>query len=144
MRLNKLAGNPLRFSPPNEDSDDIELTMRPTHINPAFDMRATTKDKHMGRRYYYDLQENVSRSLKPTITTRGAALYILHRVIEETKYWGGTNDPRRAGVIEVLEEIGKRISGYDIGPNMGYEEGGEKLKGWGRSLPINPFRPRGR
>lgn len=151
MRLNKLpAGSTEQSYRPASDPDFVEITMKPTHINPAFDMRATAKDKHMGRRLYYDVQENVVKSKKPTITSRGAALYILHRVIEETKYWGGGMSPGKAGVMEVLEAIGNKISGYDIGPNMELkievDANGEikdvKRPGWGRSLPTNPFKPR--
>ena len=49
----------------------------------------------------------------------------------------------KAGVMEVLEAIGQRTEGYDIGPNISsVVEGGEvKLKSWGRSLTKNPFRP---
>lgn len=141
MRLNKIAGNPFR---PPSDPDFVDITMDPTHLNPAFDMRTNEKDKHMGRRLYYDIQENVAKSKKPTITSRGAALFILHRVIEETKYWGGEMSPGKAGVMEVLDEIGNKINGYDIGPNMALriENGDPKRPGWGKPLPTNPFKSR--
>ncbi|MEK6983946.1 MAG: hypothetical protein AABX33_05210 [Nanoarchaeota archaeon] len=148
MILNKLSGKTTETSlRPPSDPEYVEMTIRPSHLNPAFDPRAEDKDKHIGRKYYYDLQENIlsHQSEKPTITTRGAALYILHRVIEETKYWGGTGDPNKAGVMEVLEAIGDAIGGYDIGPNIGLVTEGGKFSGtkyWGHDLPRNPFKPR--
>jgi len=109
-----------------------------THILPAFDLRAKGKTRHIGKKYYYELQEHIFRgqSLEPTIGTRGAAMYILHRVIEESKYWGGTGDPEKAGVVELLQAIGEITDGFDIGPNMGPE-----FEGWGKDLTNNPFRP---
>lgn len=131
MNLNSLPGQPKR---------SIKMGITPSHLNPAFDPRAfavnptTGKTIHRGRKYYYDLQENIFReqSEEPTITTRGAAMYILHRVIEEAKYWGGTGDPSRAGVIELLDAIGDQTKGFDIGPN---------LDRWGQPLTKNPFKP---
>ncbi len=106
------------------------------------------KPIHRGRKLYYDLQENIAlphnQSEEPTISTRGAALFILHRVIEETKYFRDTNEPSLSGVIQVLEEIGRRTEGYDIGPNIGYDEATGTLKIWGHPLTINPFKPQQR
>ncbi len=147
MKLNKLpAALEATSLRPSSDPNSVKMTIEPSHLNPAFDLRAPGRTLHRGRKYYYDLQENIfnEQSKEPTITTRGAALYILHRVIQDTKYWGGMNDPNRTGVIEVLEAIGRIINGYDIGPNIGYymEKGEAKLKVWGKDLPINPFRPK--
>ena len=95
MNLNKLppalAASSLR---PADDPASVEMPIEPTHLNPAFDLRASGKTLHRGRKYYYDLQENSEQSTQQTISTRGAALYILHRVIEETKYWGGSSFAR--------------------------------------------------
>ncbi len=114
----------------------IKMTIEPSHLNPAFDLRATGKTKHWGRKYYYDLQENNEQSPEPTISTRGAALYILHRVIEEVKYWGGTADPTKQGIVELLGKIGEATDGFDIGPNLG-----PQFVRWGQPLTRDIFRP---
>ncbi|MBI2647197.1 hypothetical protein HYW99_01860 [Candidatus Woesearchaeota archaeon] len=142
IKLNKLSnytGEPLR---PNIDPNYVDWTITPTHLNPAFDLRVKHKHKHIGRKFYYAVQGDINEfaeshpnwSKAPTITTRGAALYILHRVIEQTKYWGGGQDPNKIGVIEVLRAIGELTSGYDIGANLSIR--------WGKPLTKNPFRPK--
>jgi hypothetical protein len=138
VRLNKL--NPVdtaanRFT---TDPDTVKMQLSPSQISPAFDLREKSKTIHLGRKYYYETQAENQLSDKATITTRGAALYILHRVIEETKTWGGPGN-EKAGVVELMEAIGKQTGGFDIGANMGPD-----LKGWGKPLSTNPFRPRGR
>ncbi len=110
-------------------------TISPTHLNPAFDFRAlellhhtqglsTLNTIHMGRKLYYETQDNTTHSDKPTITTRGAALYIVHKVIEEIRQWDE--------IQRMFAEIGEETHGYDIGPN---------LERWGKQLTRNPFRP---
>lgn len=137
IKLNKLPGvNPGR---PATDPDSVEMTIKTSNLLPAFDSRAKFFTKHRGRMYYYETQADQQdryQSDEPTITTRGAAMYILHRVIEETKYWGGTGDPAKAGVLEILQKIGEQTNGFDIGPNMGEGE-----TGWGKQLTKNPFKP---
>lgn len=148
MYLNKLPGSNLR---PALDPAYKDWELGATQLNPAFDWRAKGKAIHLGRKYYYNIQDNVETSKEPnkpsepTMTTRGAALYILHRVIEETKYWGANVSPDRAGVIEILEAIGDATLGYDIGPNIEYTRDPEKgavLHSWGHELTRNPFKPR--
>lgn len=126
----------------------VKMPVKPSHLNPAFDTRAfqitpSGKTRHMGRKYYYDLQENNYGTLygkaspDPTISTRGAALYILHRVIEETKYWSSEQaPPGNIGVIELLQAIGEITDGFDIGPNIG-----PGFIRWGQPLTRNPFKP---
>lgn len=127
-------------NPPNRPAE-VMVELKPSHLNPAFDIRrgpveSSKKDIHLGRKLYYDLQENTENSNNPTMSTRGAALWILARVIEDTKYF--END-----TIQLLDAIGTKTLGFDIGPNLqGYVEGGEiKLKRWGTTLTKNPFRP---
>lgn len=133
-------------NPPNRPRS-VDVTIKPTHINPAFDLRRDFKfrskrDIHLGRKLYYDLQENMfdEQSKNPTMTTRGAALWILARVIERAKYWDET--------IKLLEDIGGKIDGYDIGPNIQFylerdSKGGTTVqpKRWGERLTKNPFKP---
>ncbi len=107
--------------------------IRPSHLNPAFDLETRWKgkkwkSKHLGRKYYYDTQDHMPESTKRTITTRGAALNILATVIDKTKKWDEMN--------QILEAIGEKIYGYDIGPNLGPE-----LVRWGKPLTKNPFKP---
>lgn len=136
----------LNHPPPNS----VKMTIEASHLNPAFDLRTyipTTggktldRDRMMypGRKYYYEGQDQSVKSDHPTITTRGAALYILHRVIEETKHWSSAEDPTRPGVMELLDLIGGEINGFDIGPNMNLNR---ESPGWGRRFSNNPFRPR--
>lgn len=132
MYLNKIAGMPGR---PSTDPAYVDMTLKPSHVSPAFDLRAKGRTIHMGRKYYYDVQgPGITKSTEPTISTRGAALYILHRVIEESKYWG--DDPTKPGVLQALERIGAATSGFDIGPNLG-----PGFKRWGLPLTRNPFKP---
>ncbi|MBI2658654.1 hypothetical protein HYX05_00945 [Candidatus Woesearchaeota archaeon] len=133
-------------NPPNRPRS-VDVTIKPTHINPAFDLRRKSefrskRDIHLGRKLYYDLQENLynEQSKNPSMTTRGAALWILARVIERAKYWDET--------IHLLEEIGGKIEGYDIGPNIQYRvetdakgEPAVKPGRWGTRLTKNPFKP---
>jgi len=132
--------------PENAREHEIEIKMKPTHLNPAFDLRRKSpqensrKDKHLGRKLYYNVQDNVEQSKNPTMTSRGAALYILANVIERVKYWNEA--------IELLGAIGNDTQGYDIGPNIQGEikigKDGKpeaSLKRWGISLTKNPFLP---
>ena len=135
MDLNNPPGRP----------KSVEWTVGPTHLNPAFDLRRDFKyrskrDIHVGRKYYYDLQENSKQSKNPSMTTRGAAMWILSRVIERAKYWNETT--------QLLEQIGAQISGYDIGPNLQVKVGTNKEgepegvpERWGKTLTKNPFKP---
>lgn len=138
MNLNRLpgGGNPGRFA---TDPQSVEMTIVPRDRLPAFDLRAIDvtalgkelnkkKTKHLGRIYYYETQNESVQKDAPTITTRGAAMYILHRVIEETKYW--------EDIEKILAAIGEKTDGYDIGPNMGVEE-----KGWGKKFTRHPLKP---
>ena len=120
----------------------VAMKINATHLNPAFDLRAKKAAKHIGRKYYYNLQDDIQRekSTEPTITTRGAAMYILYRVIEETKYWDSKDDPNKPpGVIQVLDAIGGEINGFDIGPNMRLDS---PQPGWGMPFSRNPFKLR--
>lgn len=138
MNLNKL---PVMEGRPANDPNHVDMTITPTNISPAFDLNSfrinptTGRTIHMGRKYYYELQENTVHSMQPTMTTRGAALYLLHRVIEESKYWGREGDPG-PGVLQALQAIGAQTEGFDIGPNLG-----PGFKRWGKTLTRNPFRP---
>lgn len=109
-------------------SGSIIQTIRPSHLNPAFDLSVNEKAKHLGRKFYYDTQDHSAQSKKKTITTRGAALYILSRAVEEIKYWDEH--------IKLLEAIGEKTGGYDIGPNIG--PGAIR---WGQPLTKNPYKP---
>lgn len=138
MELNKKVDwGKLRYS---DDPDNVEVTLKPSQLNPAFDVRAfqmfpkSGVSKHLGRKLYYDVQDNVEKSKEPTISTRGAALYILHRIIERAKYWDGKGE--QTGVIQLIEELSKEIGGWDIGPNLG-----PNFSRWGKPLTKNPFRP---
>lgn len=127
----------------------VEWSVKPTHLNPAFDLRRDPKyrskrDLHVGRMYYYELQEHCFNpeymSKNSTMTTRGAAMWILARIIERAKYWDQT--------VQLLEQIGGQISGYDIGPNLQVrvtaDEKGERKaepQRWGKTLSRNPFTP---
>ena len=132
-------------NPPGRPSS-IKMPIEPSAFNPAFDLSVykttptTGKTRHVGRKYYYDTQDNlgitVKQSQEPTITTRGAAMYILHRVIDEVKYWGESSDSNRAGVIQLLKAIGEITDGFDIGPNLG-----PGFARWGLPLTRNPFEP---
>jgi len=120
----------------------VRMKMGTSHLEPAFDLRAKEAAKHIGRKYYYNLQDDIQRekSTKPTITTRGAAMYILHRVIEETKYWDNSDDPKKPpGVVQVMQAIGAQTNGFDIGPNMRLDS---PQPGWGRPFSRHPFRLR--
>ncbi|MBI1935865.1 hypothetical protein HYS31_05480 [Candidatus Woesearchaeota archaeon] len=143
IKLNKLPpGSTEEEKRPSGDPDFVKMKMKASHLNPAFDTRAKGNDIHLGRVFYYDVQDHCEQSPYPTITTRGAALYILHRVIEESKYWGGKNQDISQGyrgVIETLLAISKVTEGYDIGANMGRPEA--HYPGWGKPLPRNPFKP---
>ena len=138
MKLNKLpgGGNPGRFA---TDPQSVKMTIAPRDRLPAFDFRAidTTalgktlnkqKTKHLGRIYYYETQNESVQKDAPTITTRGATMYIVHRVIEETKYW--------EDIEKIWAAIGEKTDGYDIGPNMGVDE-----KGWGKKFTRHPLKP---
>ena len=136
IELNKRGASQFR---PSTDPDMVHETIKSTHLNPALDFEEYSKRKrkvfpeksiHWGRKYYYDGQDQSVQSKEPTITTRGAALYILHRVIDQTKYWGDSGN--KEGVKQLLEKIADQTHGYDIGPN---------LSRWGRPLTKNPFRP---
>ena len=128
VQLNKRGASQFR---PNTDPDVVHETIKSTHLNPAFDLKnATSKAIHWGRKYYYDGQDQSVQSKEPTLTTRGAALYILHRVIDQTKYWGNTGNNQ--GVLQLLSRIANQTHGYDIGPNLGR---------WGRPLTKDPFKP---
>ena len=143
MRLNRDNNN----QPNRPQQVDIKIT--PTHLNPAFDLRARRLDlqiarKHIGRKLYYDLQENTAEddnfNKSPMISTRGAALYILARVIEDVKYWDEA--------IALLDAIGEQTHGFDIGPNLqGREERASdgtidvQFGRWGKALTYNPFKP---
>ena len=122
--------------------DDVEVKMESSNLNPAFDVSAfklfpkSGIAKHLGRKLYYDVQDNVEKSNEPTISTRGAALYILHRIIERAKYWDAKGNVQQTGVIQLIEEISKEIGGWDIGPNLGPD-----FSRWGKPLTKNPFRP---
>lgn len=136
IKLNQDPSGVNKYRPANE-SKSIKSTIKPTNLLPAFDLRGEKfKTKHRGRMYYYETQNESEQSTEPTITTRGAAMYILHRVIEEVKYWGGTDEPSKAGVVEILREIGGQTGGFDIGANMGEGE-----RGWGKNLSKDPFNP---
>ena len=138
MKLNRLpgGGNPGRFA---NDPQSVQMTIAPRDRLPAFDLRAIDvtalgkelnkqKTKHLGRIYYYETQNESVQKDAPTITTRGAAMYILHRVIEETKYW--------EDIEKIWAAIGEKTDGYDIGPNMGVGE-----KGWGKPFTRHPLKP---
>ncbi|MBS3113781.1 hypothetical protein J4448_01645 [Candidatus Woesearchaeota archaeon] len=128
VKLNKLGAGQFR---PNTDPDVVHETIKSTHLNPAFDLKnATGKAIHWGRKYYYEGQDQSVQSKEPTLTTRGAALYMLHRVIDQTKYWGGSGN--KEGVLQLLSKIADQTHGYDIGPNLGR---------WGRPLTKDPFKP---
>ncbi len=128
VRLNKRGAGQFR---PGTDPEIVHETIKPSHLNPAFDFKnATDRTIHWGRKYYYEGQDQSVQSKEPTITTRAASLYILHRVIDQTKYWGDSGN--KEGVLQLLAKIADQTSGYDIGPN---------LARWGRPLTKNPFRP---
>ena len=128
VQLNKRGAIQFR---PNNDPNSVHETIKSTHLNPGFDLKnATGKAIHWGRKYYYDGQDQSVQSKEATITTRGAALYILHRVIDQTKYWG--NSGNKEGVLQLLSKIADQTHGYDIGPNLGR---------WGRPLTKDPFKP---
>ena len=124
----------------------VEMSLYSTHLNPALDHPERFKKvgidygktKHWGKKYYYDIPDMMFReqSPYPTITTRGAALYILHRVIEKAKYWDGKGDPSKAGVVDLMQAIGEITDGFDIGPNIG-----PGFSRWGTQLTRNPFKP---
>lgn len=139
IKLNKLREGHDQWRLPT-DPEYIKSIISPSHLNPAFDIRAKDVwNKHLGRVYYYDVQDDCEVSPLPTITTRGSALFILHRVIEESKYWGGNQGAGYTGVLEILERIGTtKTNGFDIGANMGRPP---KYPGWGKRLPMNPFTP---
>ena len=130
VKLNK-APNQAELRP-SSDPVTVDMEVKPTHINPAFDFRTKEKSIHMGRLYYYGTQEDVEHQELPTITTRGAAMYILHNVITHAKYIGGTGDKAKEGIKELFEQIGEQTSGFDIGPN---------IKRWGKNLTWDPFKP---
>ena len=112
-------------------SGQEEMEMRPTHLNPALDFRG--KDNlavHMGRKLYYDSQDNCEPSPDYMISSRGAALYIVHRCIEEAKYFEPTAQ-QGAGAQELIAAIGKEVGGLDLGPN---------LETFGGNLWENPFK----
>src|SRR3989344_5671850 len=56
-----------------------EMSMKPSHLNPAFDLNSRAKKipLHKGRKYYYDTQDYCEPSDEPMISSRGAALYIV-------------------------------------------------------------------
>ncbi len=128
IKLNDLATS--SDLAPSNLPNYIKMTMRPNHLNPAFDVRASRVDKHIGKVYYYDLQDNTEMSINPTITTRGAAMYILYRVIEEAKYFGHAEG--KVGALQLLRAIADKTEGYDIGPNLGR---------WTNSLTKDIFKP---
>ena len=142
--------NPEDYGRFNSDPSTIKRTIRTSNYIPAFDLRAlknkNPKAKHLGHKYYYETQNECEQSDQPTITTRGATMYILHRVIEDTKYWGDSNDPKKIGVLQLLKAIGEETGGFDIGPNMGpqgYDDKGEPTyPGWGKPLSKDPFNPK--
>lgn len=128
IKLNKLAGVDLG---PSNLPDEIEMPMRPDHLNPALDVRARRVDKHIGRVFYYDVQGNTEKSINSTITTRGGAMYIFYRAIEESKYFGDLEGYE--GALQLLRAIADKTEGFDIGPN---------LDRWARPLTKNIFRPK--
>ena len=115
---------------PNKIKKPMISKFSPTPFNPAFDMRVLKKHGeefrtiHQGRKLYYQTQSYTDKSDKPTITTRGASMYILHRFIDSVKYWDHIERGLRA--------VGEKTEGFDIGPN---------LYRWGKQLSKNPFRP---
>ena len=155
VKLNKLPGGATPGRIPN-DPAFVRWKVKPKDRSPAFDLRALRTTvlgkeidkqliKHWGRPFYYETQnDQIERyQLKDktlasprgaTITTRGAALYMFHRVIEEVKHWGG--EAERKGVLELFTAIGEQTEGWDIGPNMGEGE-----TGLGKNLTWNPLKP---
>lgn len=135
----------MKLNTPGEP--EVEVKVKPSHLNPALDLRVKDKDLHLGRKLYYDLQENLFDDMPktPTLTTRGAALYILATAIEEVKTWDE--------ILELLYAIGdnERTKGFDIGPNLQLteeivvENGKKKIKRgtkrWGMPLTRDPFKP---
>src|SRR3989344_3120233 len=137
VNLNELPdGTKPHRNLPDVDPKFYTTTIKPVDRLPAFDTRAKYKTKHIGRMYYWEGQNESVQSTEPTITSRGTALYLLHKVIEESKYWGGSGDPAKAGVVELMNAIGQMTNGFDMGPNMGPGE-----KGWGKPFSKNPFNP---
>ncbi len=155
VKLNKLPGGATPGRIPN-DPAFVRWKVKPKDRSPAFDLRALRTTvlgkeidkqliKHWGRPFYYETQNDqieryqvkdktLASPRGATITTRGAALYMFHRVIEEVKHWGG--EAERKGVLELFTAIGEQTEGWDIGPNMGEGE-----TGWGKNLTWNPLKP---
>lgn len=146
LNVKKLHGTGPKLRP-DTDPNEVDQIIEATSFNPCYDVGAfelqnslggkpMAWSKHMGRKLYYDVQDNTEPSDEPTITTRGAAMYILHRLIERAKYWEGKGDEKYAGIMELIDFIGKEIGGWDIGPNLG-----PNFSRWGKPLTKNPFKP---
>lgn len=150
VRVTTRTNSIMRFNgppfPKNIDKKEVKINIIPTHLNPAFDLRRgspeanSRKDKHLGKKLYYDIQEGCEKSKNPTMTTRGAALYILANVIERVKFFNE--------VKELLAAIGDKTEGFDIGPNLQLEptidkegKAGVTAKRWGAFFTKDPFSP---
>jgi len=99
-------------------SGEASMDMKPTHLNPAFDLRGKgSTPVHRGRKLYYDSQDNCEPSPDYMISSRGAALYIVHRCIEEAKYFEPSTE-QGVGAQELIAAIGNEVGGLDLGPNL--------------------------
>ncbi len=71
-----------------EGSKEKKFERKPSHLSPAFDRAAMTKEWiHWGRMYYYDWTDGIkewSVNPDPMISARGIAKYLINRVIEDT------------------------------------------------------------
>jgi hypothetical protein len=82
----------------------------PSNLSPALDLRAPKKWEHIGRMYYYDITDGIDASLikEPMITTRGAAIFIIEKVIRKMKTLKDAE--------KVLKGIATETKGFDYGP----------------------------
>jgi cell division septum initiation protein DivIVA len=112
-----MGGRQAVVTVPKHVGSSTSEPMKPTHLNPACDLRAKGKIPiHKGRIYYYDSQDYCVQSDEPMISSRGAALYIIHMCIQHIKYID--NRPFSKGVLDTLEHISKSTHGLDMGKTI--------------------------
>ena len=117
------AGNQAQITMKLHVGGSVTMPMQPTHLSPAFDFKGRgVKIIHKGRKYYYDTQEFCEQSDDRMVSSRGAALYIVHRVLEKTKYFDPA--PGSKGALEIIKYISSQTDGLDIGAN--YSKVGEQ------------------
>ncbi|HJN56817.1 MAG: hypothetical protein QF436_03720 [Candidatus Woesearchaeota archaeon] len=131
----KINDNYRKYTMNNGLGPVIKGKRKPTNLSPAFDKRALKHSKtgyleswmHIGKKRYYGTNEHIMEVLDgdkdfyhPMISTRGASMYIIERVLSNMK----TIDL----ASRTLRKIGDLIGGYDYGPRDYRDE-----------FPTNPY-----